>query len=60
MKGFDDCCIVLHSMTLNIAGVEWNEFGTFHEDYGMADISSPRPQTPSNATEVPSANSTGT
>ncbi|XWS73853.1 hypothetical protein CRYUN_Cryun02cG0164900 [Craigia yunnanensis] len=41
-------------------GVEWNEFDTLNEDYGMAAVSTPRPQTPpSNATEVPSANSTG-
>ena len=47
-------------MTLTIAEVEWNEFDTLHEDYGMAAVSTPHPQTPpSNATEVPSANSTG-
>ncbi|XWS52805.1 hypothetical protein CRYUN_Cryun11dG0103600 [Craigia yunnanensis] len=41
-------------------GVEWNEFDTLNEDYGMAAVSTPCPQTPpSNATEVPSANSTG-
>ncbi|XP_040973685.1 transcription factor E2FB isoform X2 [Gossypium hirsutum] len=41
-------------------GVDWNEFDTLHEDFGMATVSAPGPQTPppSNATEVPS-NSTG-
>ncbi|XP_022752531.1 transcription factor E2FB-like isoform X4 [Durio zibethinus] len=40
-------------------GVEWNEFDTVHDDYGMAAVGTPHPQTPpSNATEVPSANST--
>ncbi|XP_022729951.1 transcription factor E2FB-like isoform X1 [Durio zibethinus] len=42
------------------SGVEWNEFDTLREDCGMAAVSAPHPQTPpSNATEVPSANSTG-
>ncbi|KAF2321583.1 hypothetical protein GH714_000511 [Hevea brasiliensis] len=36
-------------------GVEWNEFGTLHDDYRMGNVSTPRPQTPpSNPTEVPS------
>ncbi|GMI81661.1 E2F transcription factor 3 [Hibiscus trionum] len=40
--------------------VEWNEFDTLREDYGMAAVSTPHPQTPPlNATEVPSANPTG-
>ncbi|XVF69240.1 hypothetical protein PTKIN_Ptkin11bG0065200 [Pterospermum kingtungense] len=40
--------------------VDWNEFATLNEDYGMGTVSTPRPQTPpSNTTEVPSANSTG-
>lgn len=44
---------------LTIAGVEWNDLGTLHEDYAMANISIPQPQTPpSNATEGPPANST--
>ncbi|GLT81965.1 hypothetical protein SLE2022_003860 [Rubroshorea leprosula] len=34
-------------------GVQWNEFDALNEDYGMANISTPQPQTPpSNATEV--------
>ncbi|XVF46979.1 hypothetical protein PTKIN_Ptkin03bG0072300 [Pterospermum kingtungense] len=42
-------------------GLEWNELDTLDEDYDMAAISASRPQTPpSNATEVPSANLTGT
>ncbi|OAY51364.1 transcription factor E2FB isoform X2 [Manihot esculenta] len=37
-------------------GVEWNEFGTLNDDYGMANVSTPRSQTPpSNQTEVPSS-----
>ncbi|OMO89060.1 hypothetical protein CCACVL1_08028 [Corchorus capsularis] len=41
-------------------GVEWNDFGTLHEDYSMAAVSTPQPQTPpANTTEVPSTNSTG-
>ncbi|KAJ9177883.1 hypothetical protein P3X46_009814 [Hevea brasiliensis] len=36
-------------------GVEWNEFGTLHDDYRMGNVSTARPQTPpSNPTEVPS------
>ncbi|OMO83177.1 hypothetical protein COLO4_22655 [Corchorus olitorius] len=41
-------------------GVEWSDFGTLHEDYSMAAVSTPQPQTPpANTTEVPSTNSTG-
>lgn len=44
---------------MTIAGVEWNDLSTLHEDYAMANIGIPQPQTPpSNATEGPSANST--
>ncbi|XP_017611673.2 transcription factor E2FB-like isoform X2 [Gossypium arboreum] len=40
--------------------IEWSELGTLNEGYGMATVSSTCPQTPtSNATEAPSANSTG-
>ncbi|KAE8733045.1 Transcription factor E2FB [Hibiscus syriacus] len=40
-------------------GVDWNEFDTLHEDFSIAAVSSPGPQSPpSNAAEVPS-NSTG-
>ncbi|KAG8483516.1 hypothetical protein CXB51_023519 [Gossypium anomalum] len=40
--------------------IEWRELGTLNEGYGMATVSSTSPQTPtSNATEAPSANSTG-
>ncbi|KAK9279486.1 hypothetical protein L1049_013165 [Liquidambar formosana] len=40
--------------------VEWNELETLHEDYPMANVSSPQPQTPpSCATEVPPAAYTG-
>ncbi|KAK8550772.1 hypothetical protein V6N12_039461 [Hibiscus sabdariffa] len=40
--------------------VEWNEFDTLREDYGMASVSTPHPQTPLPiATKVPSANPTG-
>ncbi|KAJ8750272.1 hypothetical protein K2173_014187 [Erythroxylum novogranatense] len=40
---------------------EWDEFGALHDEYGMASVSTPRPQTPpanSNPTEVPPANNT--
>ncbi|KAK9027492.1 hypothetical protein V6N11_067325 [Hibiscus sabdariffa] len=40
-------------------GVDWNEFDTLPDDFGMAAVSTPGPQSPpSNAAEVPS-NSTG-
>ncbi|KAL1082190.1 hypothetical protein V6Z11_D09G118800 [Gossypium hirsutum] len=40
--------------------IEWSELGTLNEGYGIATVSSTCPQTPtSNATEAPSANSTG-
>ncbi|CAL5436352.1 unnamed protein product [Camellia sinensis] len=41
--------------------VEWNELGTLHDDFEMANVITPRPQTPpSSTTEVPSAaNTTG-
>ncbi|CAL5352548.1 unnamed protein product [Camellia sinensis] len=40
-------------------GVEWNEFGTIQDDYAMADVSTPHPQTPpSSTTEVPSSANT--
>nr|KJB35425.1 hypothetical protein B456_006G114300 [Gossypium raimondii] len=40
--------------------IEWSELGTLNEGYGIATVSSTCPQTPTlNATEAPSANSTG-
>lgn len=44
-----------------IAGVEWNDLGTLHEDYTMPTVSTPRPQTPPPSTTEapPAANNTG-
>lgn len=40
------------------SGVQWNGLGSLHDDYGMANVSTPRAQTPpSNTTEVPAATS---
>ncbi|XP_022756017.1 transcription factor E2FB-like [Durio zibethinus] len=55
-----DLSVSITDMWRTEPGVEWNDFDTLHEDYGMAAVSTPCPQTPpSNATEVPSADSTG-
>ncbi|XP_022152951.1 transcription factor E2FB-like isoform X2 [Momordica charantia] len=40
-------------------GVEWNELGTFHEDYSIANVSTPQTQNPpNNTTDMPSINPT--
>ncbi|KAK9727047.1 hypothetical protein RND81_05G254700 [Saponaria officinalis] len=47
--------VSLTDMWRTDSGVEWNELGTIHEHYAMANVSTPQPQSPppSNATEVP-------
>lgn len=43
-----------------IAVLDWNELNVIHEDYSIANVSTPRAQTPpSSTTELPSANTTG-
>uniref|UniRef100_A0A803KR80 E2F/DP family winged-helix DNA-binding domain-containing protein n=1 Tax=Chenopodium quinoa TaxID=63459 RepID=A0A803KR80_CHEQI len=43
-----------------IAGVEWNDLGTIHEDYAVANVGTPQPQSPPpSATEVLPNNMTG-
>ncbi|KAJ9188628.1 hypothetical protein P3X46_000008 [Hevea brasiliensis] len=49
-----DAGVSITDMWRTEPGVEWNEFGTLHDEYGMANVSTPRAQTPSNQTEVPS------
>ncbi|NP_001312535.1 transcription factor E2FB-like [Nicotiana tabacum] len=40
--------------------LDWNELNVIHEDYSIANVSTPRAQTPpSSTTELPSANTTG-
>ncbi|XP_059300314.1 transcription factor E2FB-like [Lycium ferocissimum] len=40
--------------------LDWNELNAIHEDYSIADVSTPRAQTPpSSTTELPSASTTG-
>ncbi|KMT04925.1 hypothetical protein BVRB_7g170910 [Beta vulgaris subsp. vulgaris] len=42
------------------SGVEWNELGTIHEDYPVASVGTPQPQSPPpSATEVLPPNTTG-
>ncbi|XP_006361100.1 transcription factor E2FB-like isoform X1 [Solanum tuberosum] len=42
------------------SALDWNAFDSINEDYSIADVSTPRAQTPpSSTTEVPSANTTG-
>ncbi|XP_055832543.1 transcription factor E2FB-like [Solanum dulcamara] len=42
------------------SALDWNALDAIHEDYSIADVSTPRAQTPpSSTTEVPSANTTG-
>lgn len=54
-----DADVSITDMWRTEPGVEWNDLGTLHEDYAMANIGIPQPQTPpSNATEGPPANST--
>ncbi|XVE79178.1 hypothetical protein DITRI_Ditri14bG0037100 [Diplodiscus trichospermus] len=54
-----DPSVSITDMWPNEPGIAWNELDTLDEDYGMAAVSTPRPQTPpSKATEVPSTNST--
>ncbi|KAG8644782.1 transcription factor E2FB isoform X2 [Manihot esculenta] len=54
-----DAGVSITDMWRTEPGVEWSEFGTLHDDYSMANISIPRPQTPpSNPTEVPSGANT--
>ncbi|KAK9999661.1 hypothetical protein SO802_019264 [Lithocarpus litseifolius] len=54
-----DADVSITDMWRTEPGVEWNDLSTLHEDYAMANIGIPQPQTPpSNATEGPPANST--
>lgn len=39
-------CMLLHSLTSTTAGVEWDGVDLLNEEFGMADVGSPRPQTP--------------
>lgn len=51
--------VILHNtLTLYVASVEWNELGTFHEDYSIGTVSSPQTQTPlpNDAPDLPSTN----
>ncbi|KAL9228613.1 hypothetical protein vseg_004170 [Gypsophila vaccaria] len=50
-----DADVSLTDMWRTDSVVEWNELGTIHEHYDMANVGTPQPQspTPLNATEVP-------
>lgn len=51
-----DADVSITDMWRTEPGVEWNDLGALHEDYFMANVSTPRPQTPpSSATEEPPA-----
>uniref|UniRef100_A0A2N9IRS8 E2F/DP family winged-helix DNA-binding domain-containing protein n=1 Tax=Fagus sylvatica TaxID=28930 RepID=A0A2N9IRS8_FAGSY len=51
-----DADVSITDMWRTEPGVEWSDLGTLHEDYSMANVSTPQPQTPpSNATEGPPA-----
>ncbi|CAK9184687.1 unnamed protein product [Ilex paraguariensis] len=57
-----DADVSITDMWRTDSGVEWNSLDTLHDDYVMANVSTPRAQTPpSCTTEIPSAtNTTGT
>ncbi|KAK9290630.1 hypothetical protein L1049_008802 [Liquidambar formosana] len=51
-----DADVSITDMWKTESGVEWNGVDMLHADFGMADVSTPRPQTPpSGVTEVPPA-----
>ncbi|KAL6976458.1 hypothetical protein U1Q18_025246 [Sarracenia purpurea var. burkii] len=54
-----DADVSITDMWRTEPGVEWNELGTLQDDYTMANVSTPRPQTPPSITiEVPSTTNT--
>ncbi|XP_038901801.1 transcription factor E2FB isoform X3 [Benincasa hispida] len=53
-----DADVSITDMWRTEPSVEWNELGTFHEDYSIGNVSSPQTQTPlpNDAPDLPSAN----
>nr|QYW07150.1 transcription factor E2FB [Dimocarpus longan] len=49
-----DAGVSITDMWRTEPGVEWNELAALDEDYAMATVSTPRAQTPTNPTELPS------
>ncbi|TXG73543.1 hypothetical protein EZV62_002122 [Acer yangbiense] len=49
-----DAGVSITDMWQTESGVEWNELGALDDDYAMATVSTPRAQTPTNSTELPS------
>nr|CAC17702.1 transcription factor (E2F) [Oxybasis rubra] len=55
-----DADVSITDMWRTDSGVEWNELGTIHEDYTVANVGTPQPQSPPpSATEVLPTNTTG-
>ncbi|GAV66378.1 E2F_TDP domain-containing protein [Cephalotus follicularis] len=49
-----DADVSITDMWRTEPGVEWNELGTFHDDYAMVNVTPPQPQTsPSKPTDMP-------
>ncbi|KAJ8563450.1 hypothetical protein K7X08_031902 [Anisodus acutangulus] len=55
-----DADVSITDMWRTESALDWNELNAIHEDYSIADVNTPRAQTPPpSSTELPSTNTTG-